>query len=96
MHSFPLLLVPQILPSNICSVYMPKKLYLSFSDGFESLSMGLSYLAISITSLFDFFSVHDILSFLLMYHICAASSLLSRSFVSVQHSHTCKRMDHIM
>ena len=29
-----------------------------------------------------------------MYFISAASSLLSRSFVSVQHSHPCRRMDH--
>ena len=29
-----------------------------------------------------------------MYHISAFSSLLSRSFVSVQHSHPWRRMDH--
>ena len=51
------------------------------------LSRDLLCPAISITSLFDFFSAHGILIILLMYHISAASSLLSRSFVSVQHSH---------
>ena len=29
-----------------------------------------------------------------MYHISAASSLLSRSFVNAQHSHPYRRMDH--
>ena len=47
------------------------------------LSRDLLYPAMSITSLFDFISVHDILIILLMYHISAASSLLSRSFISV-------------
>ena len=46
------------------------------------LSRDLLYPAISITSLIDFFSAHGILIILLMYHISAASSLLSRSFVS--------------
>ena len=32
---------------------------------------------------------------LLMYHIYAASSLLSSSFVNVQHSHPYRRMDHV-
>ena len=50
--------------------------------------------AISITSSFYFFSVYDILIILLMYHVFAASSLLSRSFVSVQHSQPCRRMNH--
>ena len=36
---------------------------------------------------FDLFSVHDILIILLMYHISAASSLLSKPFINVQHSH---------
>ena len=58
------------------------------------LSRYLLYLFISITSWFNFFSVHDILIILLIYHISAALSLLSRSFVSVQHSHSCRRMDH--
>ena len=39
------------------------------------------YLAISITFWVDFVSVHDVLIILLMYHISAASILLSRSFV---------------
>ena len=59
------------------------------------LSRDLLYPAISITYFLDFFSVYDILIILLMYHISAASSLLSRSFVSVQHSHPCRRMDHM-
>ena len=45
------------------------------------LSKDLLYPAIPITSSFEFFSVHDIL-ILLMNYISAASSLLSRSFVS--------------
>ena len=55
------------------------------------LSRDLLYPAISIISLFDFISVHDILIILLMYHISAASSLLSRSFVSVQHSQSIQK-----
>ena len=46
------------------------------------LNRDLLYPAISITSPFDFFSVHDILIILLMYHISAAPSLLSRSLSS--------------
>ena len=83
----PLLLVPQIFPLNIyfssssalficpknCSIFL------------MVLSRDLLFPAISITSSFYFFSVHDILIFLLMYYISAASSLLSRSFVNVQH-----------
>ena len=52
----------------------------------------LLYPAFPITSWFDF--IHDILIIHLMYHIYAASSLLSRSLVSVQHSHPCRRVDH--
>ena len=48
------------------------------------------YPALSITSSFDFFSVHDFLIILLMYHISAASSLLSRSFVNAEHLHPYK------
>ena len=44
------------------------------------LSRDLLYPAISITSSFDFISVHDVLIILLMCHISAASSLLFRSF----------------
>ena len=51
------------------------------------------YSVISILSSFVFFSVHAILIILLMRHISAASSLFSKTFVSVQHSHPCKRMD---
>ena len=60
------------------------------------LNRDLLYPAISITSSFDFFSVHDILIILPMYHISAASSQLSRSFVNVQHSHPYRRMDHML
>ena len=59
------------------------------------LSRDLLYPTFSITSWFDFFTVHVILIILLMYHISAALSLLSRSFVSIQHSHPCRRMDHM-
>ena len=58
------------------------------------LSRDLLCPAISITSSFDFFSVHDILFILLMYHISAASCLLCRSFIYVQHSHPYKSIDH--
>ena len=54
------------------------------------------YRATYITSSFDFFSVHYILIILLMYHISAASSLLSRSFVSLQYSLTFRGMDHLL
>ena len=47
------------------------------------LSRDLLYPAIPFTSLFDFFLAHDILIILLMYHISAASSLLSKYFVNV-------------
>ena len=42
-----------------------------------------------------FLFIPGLTSFLLMYRISAASSLLSRSFVSVQHSHPSRRMDHM-
>ena len=72
-------------------LYAPKIVCL-----FMVLIRDLLYPAISITSSFDFFSVHDILIILpkYWYHISAASSLLSRSFVNVQHSHSYRRMDH--
>ena len=90
MHCLPLLLVPQIFPLHIY-FSSPSALFISqknFSCLFLMvLTRDLLYPAISITSSFDFFSVQDILIILLMYHISAASSLLSRSFASVQHSH---------
>ena len=76
---------------SILSVYVPINcccLFLMVLRG------DLLYLAISITYSFDFFSVHDILIILRIYHIAAASSLLSRSFVSVQQSHPCRRVYH--
>ena len=54
----------------------------------------LLYLAISITFSFVFLSAHDTLIMLLMDHISTASSLLSRSFGSVQHSHSYRRIGH--
>ena len=99
VHRLPLLLVPQIFPLNIC-YSSPSALFICPKNCgcpfLMVLSRDLLDLAISITSLFDFFSVHDILIILLMYHISAASGLLSRSFVSVQHSHPYRRMDHIL
>ena len=96
MQCLPLLLVTQIFPLSICFSSLsalficPKNcscLFLMVRD--------LLYPPISITSSLSFFSVHDILIILLMYHISAASSLLSRSFVNVQHSHPYRRMDHM-
>ena len=90
VHCLPLLLVPQIFPLNIC-FSSPSALFICPKNCsylfLMVLSRGLLYPAISITSSFDFFSVPDILIILLMYHISAASSLLSMSFVSVQHPH---------
>ena len=87
----PLLLVPQIFPLNICFI-SPSALFICQKNCsclfLIVLSRDLLYPAISITFSFEFFSIHDILIIVLMYHISAASSLLSRSFVSVQHSHT--------
>ena len=98
MHCLSLLLVPQIFLLNIC-FYSPSALFIcpkSYSCLFLMvLSRDLLYPAISITSPFDIFSVHDILIILLMHHISAASSLLSWSFVSVQHSHPCRRINHM-
>ena len=53
----------------------------------------LSYIAISITFVLDFFSVHDILNILRRNHSSAASSLLSVSLFSVQLSHPHERTD---
>ena len=86
MRCIPLLLEPQIFPLSLC-FSSPSALFIcqkNYSCLFLMvLSRNLLYPAISITSLFDFFSVHDILIILLMYHISAASSLLSRYFVNV-------------
>ena len=89
-----LLLVSQIFPLNIC-FSSPSALFIcpkNFSCLFRMiLSRDILYPAISITSSFDVFSVHDILIILLMYRISAASSLLFRSFVNNQHSHSYRR-----
>ena len=94
----PLLLVPQIFPLNIC-VSSPSALFICPQNCsclfLMVLRRNLLYPAISITSWFGFFAIHDILIILLMYHISAALSLLFRSFVSVQHLHLCIRMDHM-
>ena len=94
----PLLLVPHIFPLNIC-FSSPHALFICPKSCSCLLLMVLSrdllYQAISITSSFDFFPVHDILIILLMFHISAPSSLLSRSSVNVQHSHPYRRMDHM-
>ena len=93
-----LLLVQQIFPLNI-SFSSPSALFICPKNSFclflMVLSRDLLYPAISITSSFDFFSVRSILIIILMYHISAASSLLSRSFVNVQNSHPHRRMDHM-
>ena len=78
------------LVHQLC-LYFPENCIIFF---LMVLSSDLLYPAISITSSFDFFPVHDVLFILLVYHISAASSLLSRPFVSVQHSYLCRRMDH--
>ena len=84
VHCLPLLLVPQIFPLIICwsspsTLFIcPLKLQLSFSDGLEYGSFVSSHLRYFFVY---FFSVHDILIILPMYHISAASSLIFRSFV---------------
>ena len=77
----PLLLVPQIFPLNIC-FSSPSALFIC-----PKKCSCLFLMVLRRDLLFDFFSVHDILIILPMYHISTASSLLSRSFVNVQHSH---------
>ena len=88
----------QIFPLNIC-FSCPSALFICPKNCsclfLMVLSRDLLYPAISITSSFDLFSFHDILIILLMYHISAASSLLSSSFVSVLHSHPCRGMDYM-
>ena len=89
VRCLPLLLVPQTFPLNICFssptalFVFPKNCSCLF---LMVLSRDLLYPVISITSWFYFFSVHDIVIIVLMYHISAASSLLSRSVVSVHPS----------
>ena len=55
----------------------------------------LLYLAMSIASVFDILSVHDILNVLRRIHISSGSSLISMSLLSVQHLHPYKRADQI-
>ena len=88
----PLILVSRIFPLSIC-FSGPLALFICPNNCgcifLMVFSRDLLYPAMSITSLCGFFSLHDILIILLMYHISAVSSLLFRSFVSVQHSHPC-------
>ena len=83
VRCLPLPLVPQIFPHNSC-FSIPSALFKcpkNYSCLFLMvLRRDLLYPAISITSSFDFFAVHEILIILLIYHISAASSLRSRSF----------------
>ena len=82
VRCLPLLLVSQIFPLNI-SFSSPSALFICPKNCsclfLMVLSRDLLYPAIFITSSFDFFPVHDILIILLIYHISAASRLLSRS-----------------
>ena len=99
VRCLPLLLIPQIFPLNINFVFSsPSALFICPQNCsclfLMVLSRDLLYPAISTTSWFDFCSVYDILVILLMYHIFAASSLLSKSFANVQHSHPYRRMGH--
>ena len=78
----PLILVTQISPLYIC-FSSPPALFICQKNCsclfLAVLSRDLRYSTIFITSSFDFFSVHNILIVLRMYHITAALSLLSRS-----------------
>ena len=82
MRCFTLLLKPQIFPLNVCfscSLAMgicPNNFSCLF---LLVLSRDLLYPAISITSSFDFFSVHDILILLRMCHLNQYSSFISNS-----------------
>ena len=90
VRCLPLLLVPQNFALNICfsspsaleSIYIPKK---CSCHSLVVLSRDLLYPTISITCSFDFFSVHDFLIILLMYHISDASSLLCLFSMSIIH-----------
>ena len=90
VRCLPLLLVPQISPLNICFstttalFRCPKNYGCLF---LMVLSRDLLYPDISTTSGLTSFQSMIFLLFFLIYHIFAASSPLSRSFVSVQHSH---------
>ena len=83
VRCLPLHLVPHICPLNIC-FSSPSALFIYPKNCsclfLMILSRDFLYPAISITSSFDFFSVHDFLIILLMYEVSAASVLLSMSF----------------
>ena len=92
----PRLLRPSTLPHSICFsipffLQMCPKNFICLS--LMILISDLLYIAISITFVLSFFSVHDILNILRRNHSSAASSLLSVSLFSVQHSHPYKRTD---
>ena len=88
---FSLNLIPQLC--LLLCIYAPPKMVGFFFPMVLSVR-DLLYPYISITSSYDFFSVRDVLLILQMY-ISAATSLFTNSFVSVQHSHPCRRMDHL-
>ena len=92
----PLLLRPSILPHSTCFsipffLQMCPKNFICLS--LMILIRDLLYIAISITSMLDFFSVHDILNILRRNYSSAASSLFFVSLFNVQHSHPYKRTD---
>ena len=97
VRCLPLLFTPSIFPHNRCFSnpsflqMCPKNFSCRFLITFRR---DLLHPAIFITSLLDFFSVQDIFIILLIYHISTASSFLSVSLVSVQHSHPYNSMDH--
>ena len=98
VRCLPLLLLPKIYPLNIY-FSIPSSLFICPKNCsclfLVVLSRDFLYPTISITFWVDSFSAHDILVILLMHHISTGSSLLSRCFVSGQHSHPCRRMDHV-
>ena len=95
VRCLPLLLVPQICPLNICFSLpsalfrCPKKCSCLFL-----MVLRRDLLCPVITSSIDFFqSIIIILIIILILQIPAASSLLSMSFVTVQHSHPIRKID---
>ena len=92
----PLLLRPSTLPHNTCFC-IPFFLQMCPTNLICFSLMALLgiflYIAISITSALDFFSVHDILNILQRSDSSEAYTLLSASLLSVHHSHPNKRTD---
>merc|ERR1712121_158313 len=97
VRCLPLLFTPSILPHISCFSSLSDLMMCPKNFSCRCLMIfrrDLVYPAISITSSFVFLSVHDIFKILLMYHISAASSLLSDSLVNVQHSLPYSSVDH--